>query len=694
MTEQEKILIVDDSEMNRTILMGILTDRYTFLEAENGMRALELLRQTPDIDLMLLDITMPELDGFGVLEAIGRHNWLDEIPVVVISAESDASFVGRAYDLGATDYIGRPFETAVVQRRVENTLKLYAKQKQLVQTVEQQIYEREKNSDLMVNILSHVVEFRNSESGNHVLHIRVITDILLRELMKRSPDYHFTETEISTISTASALHDIGKISIPEEILNKPGKLTKDEFELMKRHTVIGDEMLRSMPVQGGQSLLKAAREIVRWHHERWNGKGYPDGLKGDEIPISAQVVAVADVYDALTSERCYKAAYDHETAMHMILNGECGAFSPLMLECLQAAEQKIESRLWQNPADYGYQWEARRLAEELLHTKKLPTSDHVWQRLEIEQERAAFYAAQCGSLQFDCDLINNKFMMTDWDEAPKDRSRIIALNDPDGRHFFPPEDRARLRAALEGTAPDEPEVTMPITVIDGKHQGTYDLAARTLWSNQEPRQLVGAIGYLHPKGAAAAERPRRQRPAHPGAEDAEYVERFYRDSVTGAYSRLYFESFRPSMEQVDGVAMIDADDFKRINDTYGHLVGDVALRQICSAILSCVRESDTLIRYGGDEFLLLFSEIPYEVFQRRMHEISDAVRRATVEGYPELKLSISIGGAYRGGTLDESIQKADRRMYQAKAEYDARQERARAEQKEKDGGSNGSGNPV
>lgn len=378
MEYKETILIVDDSALNRMVLMEILgKENYTFLEAENGQQAVELLDCHPEVDLLLLDITMPEIDGFGVLEIMNQYHWIEETPVIMISAEDADSFIERAYDLGASDYITRPFDARVVCRRVSNTLMLYAKQKRLVQMVAEQVYEKEKVSNTMISILSHIVEFRNNESGLHVVHIRTITELLLRRLCKKTDRYPLTEADISLISTASALHDIGKINIPEQILNKPGRLTKEEFDIIKTHSAVGEHMLRQIPFNQNEPLVKAAREICRWHHERWDGRGYPDGLKGDEIPISAQVVSLADVYDALTSERCYKAAFDHETALNMIVNGECGAFNPLLLECLMDGADQIKQAMQeteeekQKDAEQSQRQEANRLSREVLQEEGL-----------------------------------------------------------------------------------------------------------------------------------------------------------------------------------------------------------------------------------------------------------------------------------------------------------------------------------
>ena len=346
MKTKAKIMIVDDAEMNREILMVILGDEYEYVQAENGRQAIHILQQDMNINLILLDINMPEMNGFQVLDRMNTFHWINDIPVIMISSEEKKDVIERAYILGAEDYIRRPFDAFIVRRRVQNILNLYANQKRLMQMVADQIYEKEENNNLLIGILSHVVEFRNSESGEHILHIRTATELLLRRLVQKTDEYHLSESDIVMITTASALHDIGKISIPESILNKPGKLTKEEFEIMKTHTVIGAEMLEQLGIYQNEPLVKIAHQICRWHHERYDGKGYPDGLVGDEIPISAQVVSVADVYDALASERVYKKAVPHEKVLEMILHGECGQFNPILIECLQEISSRIRSECY------------------------------------------------------------------------------------------------------------------------------------------------------------------------------------------------------------------------------------------------------------------------------------------------------------------------------------------------------------
>ena len=347
--EKSQILLVDDSKMNRMILAEILGDGYHILEAENGQECLEKLRaEAGSIALVLLDINMPVMDGFEVLKAMNANHTIEDIPVIMISSEDSDAAIRRSYELGASDYVNRPFDARIVYRRVTNTIKLYAKQRRLVQMVSDQIRARENNTDMLVGVLSHIVEFRNGESGLHVRHIRIITEMLLHRLLEISSRYSITAEQQDMIPLASALHDIGKIGIDEKILNKPGKLTPEEFEVIKTHSMLGAQILYDLDNFSEQPLLQTAYEIARWHHERWDGRGYPDGLKGDEIPISAQLVSLADVYDALTSERCYKKDFSHEKAMQMIMNGECGAFNPLLLQCLTNIQSDLKEELQQH----------------------------------------------------------------------------------------------------------------------------------------------------------------------------------------------------------------------------------------------------------------------------------------------------------------------------------------------------------
>ncbi len=340
------ILIVDDSETNRWNLSQMLEDSYDIVMAEDGEQGIQQLSLYGDsIAVVLLDIVMPGMSGFDVLAKMSEEGWIEDIPVVMISSEKNEDVVLRAFEMGASDYVPRPFDMRVVRHRVSNTIRLYARQRRLTTLLSQQYEEREKDSRMLIDLLAGAMELRNGESGSHVRHLDILTGLLLERLVQKTDRYALGARERRMISMASALHDIGKMAIPDEILNKPGKLTAEEFEVMKTHTTLGADMLDKMGQYDDDDMIRTARVICRWHHERWDGDGYPDGLVGDGIPIEAQVVSLADAYDALTSERVYKAAIPHERAIEMITNGECGQFNPLLVECLLDVKDRIEPAL-------------------------------------------------------------------------------------------------------------------------------------------------------------------------------------------------------------------------------------------------------------------------------------------------------------------------------------------------------------
>ena len=341
----QQILIVDDSDMNRAMLREILKDNYSILEAGNGAECLSCVEHMgTSLSLILLDLNMPEMDGFEVLAELSRLGYMDDIPVIIISGTDSTADICRAYDLGATDYIHRPFNTQVIYRRVSNTITLMAKQRRMAELVNRQIDRTTKQQELMVDFLSRIIGYRSGESNPHFANISTLSALLLQALQKRKNHYGLTEHDCQLIATAAVFHDVGKIGIPESILLKPGKLTAKEFEVMKTHTLIGDNLIKSLEIYHDEPLLQMAAQICRWHHERYDGGGYPDGLKGEEIPICAQVVSIADAYDALMSARPYKPAFSSEKAIQMILNGECGVFNPVLVDCLLevVSQQKTE----------------------------------------------------------------------------------------------------------------------------------------------------------------------------------------------------------------------------------------------------------------------------------------------------------------------------------------------------------------
>ena len=497
---KQKILIADDSEMNRELLAAILEEEYDIIQANDGVQAVDCLqRHAEEISLLLLDIVMPHMDGFEVLSYMNKEHWIDAIPVVIISSENSPIYIKRGYDLGATDFIGKPFDANMVLRRSANAILLGAKQRRMTSIVSNQIYEREKSSKLMINILSHIVEFRNGESGLHVLHIQTITEMLLRQLVQKENNrYALSKEQIRMITTASALHDIGKISIPDEILNKPGRLTAEEFAVIKGHSMAGANMLSELPLdQKEEPLVKTAYEICRWHHERYDGGGYPDGLKGEEIPVSAQVVALADVYDALTSERCYKDAYSHEKAIEMILAGQCGAFNPLMLECLLDISSSLKKKMGYKSKERYEQTDLSDIASR-FHDFEMDSSEKIVQQLEFERMRYNFLAEGSRNIVFTYTI--SPPLLT-FNQAGCKRSGITEpsfspLQSGVLKDLVEEQSLKRLIRKITQATRETPDVTSNLLLTDGKNPCHYRCQCRVIWTDGAEKGYTGVVGKL------------------------------------------------------------------------------------------------------------------------------------------------------------------------------------------------------
>lgn len=784
-----RILIVDDSEMNRDMLSDMLSDDYDIVEAADGEEALSILKERVyDIDLVLLDIIMPAVDGFGVLDVMKRYHWIDNTPVIMISSETSQSYIRKAFELGVTDYIIRPFDSFIIHKRVSNTLMLYRKQKKLLSALEEQVYENEKNNSMMINVLAHIVEFRNGESGMHVHHIKQLTSILLQNLIEKTDKYRLTENDILLISTASSLHDIGKISIDDKILNKPGRLTAEEFEVIKTHSIIGAEMLQDLHNTHNYPLFDKAYEICRWHHERYDGKGYPDGLSGEEIPISAQVTSLADVYDALTSNRCYKKAFSHEKAMEMILDGQCGAFNPVLLQCLKDCEKQILAEFSDSIDTTQDDRLLIRATEELVENKissdKIDFSAH----LPIAaRDRWNFFSDGSGEIQFEYDAILDVLRLT------KYGAKVLGLQEltmhPRGlkQGYLGAQNIQTILDAMQSEASlEKPVVKIKKHISLNGPRRWYEIRIRTLWSNEENPKYTGILGKIIDinDSELAIVRPEyrisenddaeiRQTISKltqvfdvvrlvditdneivrsgckPGNEEminacrgdkcyaiwgktqrckncvsskafekrgqvsklefaddsifqiiSKYVEisgkpyvlemiykdndgvllgaygktdfmdnivnynrQLYHDALTGAYNRRYYEEQAKSMRYIDAVAMLDANNFKGINDHYGHAAGDCLLKAVCESIKECIRSSDILIRLGGDEFVLLMSNIPEIVFYQKISEIKQKISEIKLPDYPDIKCAAAIGGVYGIQPIENALTEADRLMY-------------------------------
>lgn len=798
MQQRQKILIADDSAMNRDLLATILEDEYDIVQAEDGVKAVDYLQKhAEEIALVLLDLVMPQMDGFEVLAYMNKERWIDYIPVIIISAEDSPAYIKRGYDLGVTDFIGKPFDVNMVRRRSANAILLGAKQRRMTSIVSNQIYEKEKSSKLMISILSHIVEFRNGESGLHVLHIQVITDMLLRHLVqKENNPYTISQEEIGLISTASALHDIGKITIPDEILNKPGRLTAEEFTVMKGHSMAGANMLEQLPFeQKDEPLVKTAYEICRWHHERYDGGGYPDGLKGEEIPVSAQAVSLADVYDALTSERCYKAAYSHEKAIEMILAGQCGAFNPLLLECLLdisgtlKKEMSVKSNIRYDNSNISNM--ANR-----FHDFEMDSSEKIVQQLECERQRFQFLSEGSENIIFTYTISPP---ILNLNEAGAKRSGInepvlSPMEKETFNELFEEGSLQRLLKKIKQATRENPYVISDIQTKDGKRPERYRCDCKVIWASDEKKEYTGVVGKLtdidkdydvvsalkdaavkHSRSAEFSnfyDRFKNQGFAITGDEawillqylqitydlvryvnpvtkklihverdgrvwesefscyavwnrnegcsncisaktvrtkermmkfeiterdifqivsmyveidgkpcclemvsklDDSFIpegysreevlssirihkEKSYIDWVTGIYNKRYYAEKLCRMEKVSAVAMADIKGFKHINESFGHQTGDDVLRQVARVIHETVGESGEALRYSGDDFVLVFSDIDKDKFDKLLEEIRRKVEALVFVELPGMKLELTITGVCRPGKVDDLLE--------------------------------------
>lgn len=486
--------------MNRAILADMLSDEYDVIEAKDGAEALAILQKnSEDISLVMLDIVMPVMDGYEVLTVMNRSHLIDDIPVIIISSENAPAHIYRAYDMGVMDFINRPFDVNIVLHRVKNVILLSAKKRNLEILVADQLYERERANRLMVSILSHIVEFRNGESGIHVLHVEKFTEVLLNCLNSKTDKYGLTVKDIDLISTASALHDIGKIAIPDEILNKPGKLTPEEYEVIKTNPLIGAQMIKNLENDYRQeTLLKYAYQICRWHHERYDGKGYPDGLKGEEIPIAAQVVAIVDVYDALTSDRCYKKAFSHEKAIQMILDGECGVFNPLLLDCLKESQNRMVKILDEMVPKEYVDGDVKKVAKKIYETRELFSSDRIGGMIEVLRAKAEFTEDNAKEIWFEYNKESSVFEVSKYaaDIFGIERITLSPYFTQGFKKIFSDEVAVNVKKLLDSATLQAPDVTYNCKVNVKNASCDAVIKCRAVWTNDDAPSYSCVVGKI------------------------------------------------------------------------------------------------------------------------------------------------------------------------------------------------------
>lgn len=736
-----------------------------------------------------------------------QRQWLEDVPTVMISAETGSSYIEQAFELGAADCINRPFSATVVRRRIINTILLHTRRQEMMDILTSRVYRQEKSSEVMLSILSFAVEYRNGEGGSHMSGVEYLTGLLLRRLLAVTEQYSLAPEDVDLICTASALHDIGKLLVPEDILQKPGKLTGEEFAIIKTHTKLGAQILSELPMHRNEKLVKYAIEICRWHHERWNGEGYPDGLSGDHTPIAAQVVSLADAYDALTSKRSYKQAFSHEKAIEMIHNGECGSYNPLLLRCLDDVSDTAKQGMKNAGQTVA---PLRRVVEDLYKGQDL-TAARMTQQLEDAYAKQDFFTSLSDELWFDYTAQPSSLHLSRGlaEQTGLPSVMLEPLQSPTLQMYLGKELTEGLKRQLEGLTLEETRLHLTtklrlrgrlrrcqlsvqitwsarkqkrcaallgkVTNIENRSQCIEQLRAeiqhaetpQTLpqpplpisASNGVIRITHNQLGHLFhtyqplfetvrlvdpgicmqvtpgPDGPSVRENDycyamwcKKQRcercisqdavrtrqiqnkvesigkdmyyiiavcievdgtpyslecmnpirlDSGPGGQE-EYLlnqllmrnRQVYMDSATQVFNRRYYDEQLRELSGEYAVAMIDVDNFKQVNDRFGHAAGDAALYRVAQTMRSLLRSSDALVRYGGAEFFLLFQSLPRAVLHQKLEVLCCAVRELKLPEFPELHLTISVGGVHGQGRVRDLILQADTALYEAKIKKD------------------------
>ncbi len=667
-----RILIVDDLELNRAILCELFCKEYEVLEAENGQEAIDVLEEQSDsIQVVLLDIVMPILDGFGVLDKMSQKGWIGRIPVIMITVETSDGVMQKGYEMGATDIISKPFNPNIIRQRIHNIIEQYTYKQKLERLVEEQteILRRQskklrENSAQMIDTLSAVIEFKNTESVQHIYNIRTLTKILLKEFSRRHRQYALNEEKIESISEAAAMHDIGKIAIPDQILNKPGRLTKEEFEIMKTHTLKGCEILEKLATVQSLAYYDYCYDICRYHHERWDGNGYPDGLKENEIPIWAQAVSIVDVYDALTSKRVYKDAYSSQKAIQMIKDGECGVFNPLMLDCFLKVVYKFEEGIRRESEENNLTDEDSGIIVpdmESHQDNEYELSTRTLRLLELERQKYRILSELSGEILFEYNIKSDKLIFSD-------QYQVLTGRDAGFENFWRgsakeqlilKEDIPRLYEKIKEISEDKPDCRLEMQIdLEEKGYEWYEVYLYPIWDTGFERVCIGYMGKL-----INIQKQKKRNLQLQKAADS--------DPLTGILNRQAMQKkvshlLRTRQIHAGAIGFIDLDNFKTVNDSYGHMFGDEVLKRVAVVLRSILRETDYIGRIGGDEFIVFFREISTrEALERKLEQMCESLRQ-NVDG---CHVSVSIGASRYpedGDTYDVLLHKADQALYMSK----------------------------
>ena len=660
--QKDKILIVDDVELNRAILCELFAGDYEILEADNGKTAVDLMEQYhEEIAIVLMDIVMPIMDGLEALEIMNGKGLTEKTPIFLITAESSNDAISKGFRLGVVDVVLKPFNPDNICQRVNNIIELYRYRYKLEKLVQEQMTKIEKQNEqlrnfnvAMIDTLSTIVEFRDCESGQHVQRIRQLTKIMLKELGRQNAEYKMSDKTIEDISMAAALHDIGKIAIPDYILNKPGRLTAEEFAIMKEHTLYGCEILESIDsLKQNKEQYRYHYNICRWHHEKWDGSGYPDGLIGKEIPIYAQIVSLADCYDALTSVRCYKGAFTHEESVQMIEKGECGAFSPDLLQCFLKIAPGLPEILQSDdglPAVvYHYQHpNTEKFSGKKCYSCDMDKNSRVARLLEIEREKQKALFAMSGDIIFDYDLEKDLIIFSD-EYKNIFGGECVVTNAKEAIYSSMPilqEDLQQLAELTKALTEENSGYVKDVRLINKfGEEKWYRIHINSIWDKENYGVMLSIVGRM-----VSIDKMKR--------EIGLWKRQAESDALTKLGNRAYGERLLQQMlcepqKEKAAVMFLDVDNFKMVNDRHGHLFGD-----------------EVLCRIGGDEFLIIMRNIKDSRLPlMKADELRAGIEKLGLEADVRVPLSISVGVSFYpvDGTDDAVLlYKADKALYEAK----------------------------
>ncbi len=654
------LLIADDVEHNREVLRAMFCGRYELLEACDAPGALELFEHNKNrIALVFLAIDLTGMDGFHMLREMHARGYLPGVPVLMIASGLSPERAAAAFGLGVSDFVEQPFNAEIVRHRVLRLAQRERERVSMEELVEARTHEIRNANRYAIEALSTIVEFRNGETAQHTRRIALVVRLLCQALSKHYVDYNLTGAMIDDIVCASALHDVGMIAVPESILNKPDRLSDEEFEIMKRHTLYGAKVIERISATGGERFFAYCRDICVGHHERWDGNGYPRGVAGDDIPIWAQVVALADVYEALTSERVYKPPFTHEQALAMIEAGDCGAFNPKLLFTLRLIEARLKAALD----------EMTRSGDPAPGDASGDAPDHIPSRmlklLEHEREQYKTYASLSGEVLIDYDCGRDVLIFSGRFSDHFDGETVVenAVGGESADRYLYPGDREVLEDAVHAISPETPTIKVDLRLLTKRGwYEWYEVVIRTLWSGEAPDRCIRALGKLTNIDQAVRETCRLR-------------EQATRDVLTGLLNRVETERriTQRLMEgdEVSGALLyIDIDDFKEFNDTHGHGYGDDVLRMMGRAVHTNIRETDIAGRIGGDEFVVYLDRVRSdEGIIVNVERLISVMQQGFCIRSERTPISVSVGVArfpQDGARYETLLEKADQAMYSAK----------------------------